>query len=57
MSDNENKFERLIMQFSVKYGRLRIGGYHGKQATETGFRSVGRNESLRHSENVNSGSV
>ena len=28
MADNENSFERLVYNFSVKYNKLQINGYH-----------------------------
>jgi len=29
MNDNDHIFEKLIGQFYIKFGNLRIGGYHG----------------------------
>jgi len=53
MNDNENLFENLVRQFSIKFGRLQIAGYHGKPQNTLNM-SIGRNESIRKSEQITS---
>lgn len=30
MNDNENLFENFVAQFTIKFDKLQIKGYHGK---------------------------
>jgi hypothetical protein len=49
MNENNNLFENLVQQFSIKFGRLQITGYHGRPRINS---REPRPDSIRLNDNI-----